>query len=155
MGPYIIVLPFTKTTEIPNSTSQSACTRNLETYLFGDVESYKTASDLIHSEVTYCNQIPSSLLYGPASPNNYAHQLHPRYTPEMLSTASPIIRNRVASIPSDAIDLNFGKIRIEAIKRVFYQKGSALMMLPVLAWGMWSIKRLFGVGFGVRWSWGG
>lgn len=64
---------------------------NLSAYFFADSRSSKFLSERITSQVSYINQLPTQLLYGPASPTSYIHQLHPRYTPEMFSQPRPQI----------------------------------------------------------------
>lgn len=78
----------------------------LAVYIFGGIETCKALAGEIPAAATYCNQIPPSILYGPASPATNIHHLHPRYTTDMFSSPSPIIVDPAPEIPTETAELS-------------------------------------------------
>jgi hypothetical protein len=136
-------------------TSQKESPVFLATYLFAAPSVSKFLSEQLPSQVSYINQIPLCLLYGPASPSSLPPSQHPRYTPEMFSVSRPQIVSKEPEIPNK-VDV----LREFATKKLketgqkpgyavgFFEQGifiglgvTALVVLPAVGWGMWTVGR--------------
>jgi hypothetical protein len=63
----------------------------LVNYIFADPATAKYLSQFIQASITIINHIPAEILIGPAAPAGHPTCIHPRYTPDMFSVASPVI----------------------------------------------------------------
>jgi hypothetical protein len=109
----------------------------------------KSLAEQLPAAVAYCNQLPLSLLYGPACPTSQTHQLHPRYTCDMFS--KPLVISRTPTIPRDIAELSTGERRLHKTNQSFVRRVSALVMIPAVfsvVCGVWTLRRygLKGVG---------
>ncbi|KIN09139.1 hypothetical protein OIDMADRAFT_73037, partial [Oidiodendron maius Zn] len=102
-GQRIVILP---TTSLVSCVS-SLCSKEayLATYIFADAKTAKFIGEQVTSSVTYINQIPTWLLFGPPSPTMHPHHLHPRYTPDMFSQPRTLIIEPVDEISLSIQDL--------------------------------------------------
>ena len=152
-GPYIIL---TSTTSITDTVAfQRSSDPYLATYHFGAPSVCKFLSESIPSTVSFVNQIPLALLYGPPSPSSVPFSLHPRYTPETFSVSRPQIITKGVEIPDEVKELR-EKATI-ALKPTgqkpghaigFFEQGiliglgvTALIVLPAAGWGTWMLGR--------------
>jgi hypothetical protein len=136
-------------------TSQKESPVFLATYLFAAPSMCKFLSEQIPSQVSYINQIPLSLLHGPASPSSFPPSQHPRYTPEMFSVPRPQIVSKEPEIPNKVDVLR--ELATKKLKETgqkpghavgFFEQGifiglgvTALVVLPAVSWGMWTAGR--------------
>ncbi|TVY84409.1 Aldehyde dehydrogenase family 3 member B2, partial [Lachnellula suecica] len=139
-GPYIFVLLSTSTTD--TITSQSSSPIFLATYNFAAPSLCKYLSQSLPSHTSFANHIPSSLLYGPASPSpsTYPLAIHPRYTPEMFSVPRPEFFTQV-EFSTELKNLKpTGQKKGHAVG--FFEQGifiglglTGSVVLPLLGWG--------------------
>jgi hypothetical protein len=136
-------------------TSQKESPVFLATYLFAAPSVSKFLSEQLPSQVSYINQIPLSLLYGPASPSSLPPSQHPRYTPEMFSVPRPQIVSKEPEIPNKVDVLR--ELATKKLKETgqkpgyavgFFEQGifiglgvTALVVLPTVSWGMWTVGK--------------
>jgi hypothetical protein len=143
-----VVVPFTSTKELVAASPSRVPL--LAIYIFADIVTCNSLAEQFPTNVSYCNQLPKPLLYGPASPLSHVHHLHPRYTIDMFSV--PIVFSRVTDIPTEIADLARKHGRLEKIGWSFAERVSTMVVIPAVvsvAWGFWSLRRYGWRGSGI------
>ncbi|KPI35035.1 Fatty aldehyde dehydrogenase [Cyphellophora attinorum] len=72
----------------------------LVNYIFADPATAKYLSQFVQASISIINHIPAEILIGPVAPAGHPTCIHPRYTPDMFSVASPVIVEQ----PESSID---------------------------------------------------
>ncbi|KAL0944143.1 putative aldehyde dehydrogenase [Colletotrichum truncatum] len=135
----------------------------LASYLFASPDAAKYLSQHISSHVSYVNQIPSSLLLGPAAPTSHDPVLEFRYSKAMFSVSRPQIIEKTSGSLAKVEQLLSGSSGITAqgmrtlavaplkptnqpgnSRLGFFEQGFVLgaslimsVVLPTLAYGTW------------------
>lgn len=87
-SPALLILPVTSVDDAIDWINRSQLGL-AATYIYSTPKFAKYVSQFVQTSLSLINHIPPELLVGPCTPPGFATTIHPRYTPQMFSVASP------------------------------------------------------------------